>query len=456
MNRINHLLIITVMGASLMLLVGLSPAPAQAAISDLTVTIRQNVNLREAPDAAATRITTLRRGTAFRIDGRTSSGQWVRGISERGVVGWIVNGPTGLPVSEIVGIRIVTPNTPFMLSPPEGSTPSPEGSSDTGESEADTANPSLVNTAPVRGFSYGGHIAGFDSNALGWMQRAGMTWIKKQWRYVDGQNPDVVSNWINTAHANGFRILIGVVGQNPNDVNNPGYFERYAGFVGGVAARGADAIEVWNEPNLAREWPAGQINPARYTELLRASYNAIKGANPDTLVISGAPAPTGAEAAFPGQVMNDNNFIAGMAAAGAASYMDCVGIHYNEGILPPTARSGDPRSAGGYYTRYLPAMIDVYYGAFGGSRPLCFTELGYLTPEGLGPLPPAFAWASDTSLAEQAAWLDGAVGYTARSGRVRLLIVWNVNYTNYGADPMAGYAMIRPGNTCPACEALAN
>jgi arabinogalactan endo-1,4-beta-galactosidase len=63
---------------------------------------------------------------------------------------------------------------------------------------------------------------------------------------------------------------------------------------------GADAIEIWNEPNLGREWPEGQISGGNYTNLLRQASAAIKATNPGTIVISGALAPTGAEAAFPG------------------------------------------------------------------------------------------------------------------------------------------------------------
>ncbi len=60
-----------------------------------------------------------------------------------------------------------------------------------------------------------------------------------------------------------------------------------------MAAAGADAIEVWNEPNIDREWPNGQVNGANYTQLLAKAYNAIKGANPGTMVVSAALAPTG-------------------------------------------------------------------------------------------------------------------------------------------------------------------
>jgi hypothetical protein len=145
-----------------------------------------------------------------------------------------------------------------------------------------------------------------------------------------------------------------------------------------------------------------------------------------------------------------------MAAAGAANYMDCVGVHYNEGIVPPDARSGDPRGNSGFYTRYFMPMIEVYSGAFGGRVPLCFTEMGYLTPEGYGPLPGGFAWASDVTVAQQAEWTDRAMTLARNSGRVRLVIIWNVNFVGGGADPMGGYAIIRPDGSCPTCAALAN
>jgi len=79
-------------------------------------------------------------------------------------------------------------------------------------------------------------------------------------------------------------------------MSTPGYYEDYARFVGEVAALGPDAIEVWNEMNIDREWPTGQIDPASYTRLLALAYNAIKGANSGVAVISGALAPTGPKA----------------------------------------------------------------------------------------------------------------------------------------------------------------
>jgi LysM repeat protein len=296
----------------------------------------------------------------------------------------------------------------------------------------------------------GGQVSDF--SAPDNMKTAGMVWVKRQLRWAPGATAD--AGLINDAHSKGFKILLSVLG-NPGDISGGANFDNYAAYVGQLAGQGADAIEVWNEMNLDREWPAGQINPATYTDLLRRSYTQIKAANPNTIVIMGALSPTGAEGAFGlAHVWNDDRYLAGLAAAGAANYADCIGTHYNEGIVSPTQATGDPRDD--YYTRYFGAMVATYYNAFGGSRPLCFTELGYLTPEGYPPLPGAFGWAGNTTLAEQAQWLGQAASLSRDSGKVRMTIVFNVDFTVYNDDPEAGYAIIRPGGVCPACDALHN
>jgi hypothetical protein len=298
------------------------------------------------------------------------------------------------------------------------------------------------------GFELGGQVAGFSRPDL--MAFAGMTWVKRQVRWSPGAGAD--AGLINDAHAKGFRILLSVLGS-PADIVGGANYGDYARFVGDLARSGADAIEVWNEMNLDREWPAGQIDPNAYTQLLRQAYQQIKANNPGTMVISGALSPTGAEGGFGlDHVWNDDRYLAGLAAAGAANYADCIGVHYNEGIISPLQDSGDPRDD--YYTRYYGSMVATYYNAFGGARPLCFTELGYLTPEGYGPLPGAFGWAGNTTVAQQAQWLGQVATLARNSGIVRLIIVFNVDFTGYGDDPQGGYAMIRPGGSCPACDAL--
>jgi len=298
--------------------------------------------------------------------------------------------------------------------------------------------------AAAGNFELGGQVPGGIAHGPQ-MTQAGMKWVKFQSHGDAG-------GAIASGHAAGFKVLVSVLGDKSR-VTDASYWPQYASMVAGMAAQGADAIEIWNEMNIEAEWPAGQISGATYVELLKQAYAAIKAANPSTLVISGALAPTGAEGAFPGRVVNDDNYLGQMAAAGAANYLDCVGVHFNSGTTSPNDTTGANLS-GYHYSYYYWPMVDTYYNAFGGSRPLCFTELGYLTSEGYGPLSGIFTWASTNSLAEQAQWLAEAASLSANSGKVRLMIVWNVDFTVYGADPQAGFAMIRPDGTCPACASL--
>ncbi len=341
------------------------------------------------------------------------------------------------------------------LVPPQYAPP-PTASTATGASaeEQAPAVPLAPANAGPAGFALGGHVLHLSSDIAAQMRSAGMTWVKKQVRYEDGAGAAI--GVINNAKANGFRVLLGTVGNKAAlGANFDGYVAGFANYLAELARNGADAIEVWNEPNLDREWPAGQINGGTYTRMLQAAYQAIKAANPATWVVSGAPAPTGF---FAGGCQaagcNDDVFMQQMAQAGAAQYMDCLGLHYNEGVLSPTRNSGDPR--GSYPTRYFNSML--YRGAqsFPNSK-ICWTELGYLSGEGMpGAIPAGFDWTPNdpVTVAEQAQWLAEAATLSRNSGRVPLMIVWNVNFTAWGSDPQAGYAMLRPGGSCPACGSL--
>ena len=313
---------------------------------------------------------------------------------------------------------------------------------------------------PVPGPGLSGFQLGGQTHSLAHpdqMRHAGMTWVKFQVLYYPGASGAEARNMIQQARAAGFKVLLSVTGRDkyPSSID----FAGFVAFVQQVAQEGPDAIEIWNEANLDREWPAGQISPTVYVQqMLAPAYQAIKSVNRDIVVVSGAPSPTGFFGGrCTGAGCDDAPYLAAMRAAGAVQYMDCIGIHYNEGILPPSQTSGDPRGNPNHYTRYFWTMVNTYYNAFNGQRPLCFTELGYLTPEGYGQLPEGFSWASGTTIVQHAAWLAQATQLSASSGKIRLLIVYNVDFTEWGGyDPQAGYAIIRRDGSCPACATLHN
>ena len=317
--------------------------------------------------------------------------------------------------------------------------------------QAQTADtPFRENRLPV---PVGGHVQYFGDAAKAAMDSAGMTWVKKQVQYGISDGKDFIQD----AHALGYKVLLGAKG-NKNDLaaDFDGYVRKFAEYVGYLASLGADAIEVWNEPNIDREWPSGQVNGASYARLLKPAYEAIKAVNPDVMVISAALAPTGffgGGCAWSG--CDDHVFMAQMANAGVARYADCIGAHYNEGILPPTSQGGDPRDE--YPTRYLPLMLRRVAFPFRHSDiPMCMTEMGYLSPEGFGQLPAGFRWAQYTSVEEQAQWLAHAIQISAnfQTMPLELIIIWNIDFDHYDSDPQAGYAIIRPDGSCPACETI--
>jgi hypothetical protein len=302
-------------------------------------------------------------------------------------------------------------------------------------------------------FEYGGYVTSASTTAADEMTRAGMSWIAVQVRYSAGMDISAAEDAINTAHEQGFHILLNITGDVSDlTAGGEGYITQYAGFLGEVAALSPDAIEVWSEPNIDRSWTTGEISGAAYVEMLREAYQAIKAADSEVMVISAAPTPTGAGDVFPDSVVNDDQWITQVVEAGGLDYMDCLGAHYVEGVVAPYDTSNDPRDD--YYTRYFGTMLDTYVNLIDGARPICFTSLGYLTPEGYPSLGSYFAWATNTTVAQQASWLASAAMLSAQSGQVRLMIIWNVDFTDYAGDnPMAGYAIIRPDG-CPACNSL--
>ena len=335
--------------------------------------------------------------------------------------------------------------------------PGPPPAPEPAPAPATGAAPAPVGPLPSvsGGFELGGQVAGFTNP--GAMHHSRMTWVKRQVRW-SGQNASDFQSWTDHAHNNGFRILFSVIGTHDKlhqIATNPGQlYADFANFLAGLARTGADAIEVWNETNIEHEWPKGHINGANYTQMLRAAYPAIKGARPETMVISAAPSPTGYFGGCGPNGGDDDCYIRQMAAAGAAGVADCIGVHWNNGYVPPTATSG---AASGHYSYYLPAITALYRSVFPG-KPLCYTEIGYVSPEGYPPLCDNFGWGQNTSVGEQAAWLAGAVNYL-RGQNTRLMIVWNVDFTKYtatafGCDPQGGYAIVRPGGGCPACDTL--
>ncbi|MCJ7551771.1 MAG: hypothetical protein MUQ30_19035, partial [Anaerolineae bacterium] len=152
---------------------------------------------------------------------------------------------------------------------------------------------------------------------------------------------------------------------------------------------------------------------------------------------------------------DDQPWMEGLYNAGAANCMDYIGAHHNAGATSPSAAIGHPANPGDtHHSWFFLPQTQLYYNIFRGTRQIFYTEMGYASQDGVLTFSDQFAWARGIYNAEQAAWLAEAVQLSINTGMVRSIVVWNIDFVRYGYDPQDGYAIIRPGGGCPACETL--
>jgi len=310
-----------------------------------------------------------------------------------------------------------------------------------------TAAPTPTPVSPLP-FELGGHVVSFSYPRQ--MSAAGMTWARGIVRWTRGATPDIAQGVIDAAHGGGFKALLTIVGD-PAEMGDDfiRYAQDFATFLGGVAALQPDAIEVWTAPNLPDLWAAGAVSPAAYTQMLALAFEAIKRVNPSTLVISAAPDATDVAGCTVGGC-EIGAFVRALALAGAGDYADCIGMRYIEGAVAPDETDGDARGDQRRY--YLMPTIARFAEAF-PNKPLCFVEIGYLAGDGVE-LAESLAWAARTSVQNQAEWLARALILARQTGRIRLLMVWNIDSTAFTVDdPESAYAIVQDGQ-CLACITL--
>jgi len=314
-------------------------------------------------------------------------------------------------------------------------------------------------------------------------EHLGLSWFKQQLRWDDvyPESPDE-ANWglydpvVDAANEMGLKVMLSVVdaplwtrsyidsdplGAPPDDLT------LYANFIGELVDRykgKIHAIEVWNEQNLNREWDtADGLNAARYAEMLRLAYQAIKSRDPNIIVISGALSPTGVYMTDPANtnrilVMDDYEYLQQLINAGFLDYVDCVGAHHNGINMPPTVSwnegYNDPTAAfrgpfdNPHHSWSFKSTIWDYYTMIqeaGYNKPLCLTEFGWASSEGWSAAPAGFDFAWDNTEAEQAQWDVEAFQSMREWGFVHLAFLWNLDYGQKGGigetDPNAPYSI---------------
>jgi hypothetical protein len=260
------------------------------------------------------------------------------------------------------------------------------------------------------------------------VQQMGFTWVKQNiaWRDIEiakgeyswSLADDVVRR---VGRREGIKLLVRMdrqpfwsqaPGTAPLENSPPANLNDFGSFCYAIADRFKGQIaayEVWNEPNLAREWGNQPPNPAQYMELLKVCYLGIKSADPNAIVISAGLAPTGTSDQT---AMPDDQFFDQMYQAGAANYFDILGVNAPGYKAPPemsptdvAARSdlGGQRFFAFRHVEDIRAIMEKYHDA---AKQIAILEFGWTTD----PIHTAYAWHAVTEQ-QQADYMVRAYQY---------------------------------------------
>src|SRR5690606_6371717 len=110
----------------------------------------------------------------------------------------------------------------------------------------------------------------------------------------------------------------------PPDADHLEAWGVYCGTLAGRYPGRIAAYQVWNEPNLSREWGGQPPDAAAYVELLRVCSEAIRAADPQAIIISAGLAPTGNCCEMG---LRYDQYLQAMYDAGCQRYADVEGMH---------------------------------------------------------------------------------------------------------------------------------
>jgi hypothetical protein len=212
---------------------------------------------------------------------------------------------------------------------------------------------------------------------------------------------------------------------------------RYNGMVTAIA------YEIWNEPNLNYEWESNP-NPAEYVNLLRTASQAIRQADPQAIIVSGAPSPGGD--------YDDLKFLEGMYANGAKGLMDAVGSHPYGGPWPYDRPHGTDEAGNGWpYFRKAEAQRAIMekYGDL--ETEIWATEFSWLAGIPNCDFGEHTKW--QVTPQQQADNLVGAYQYAQQNwpwmGPMFVVYDFAISGRYDRCHPAAGYSILRPDPNSP-------
>lgn len=313
----------------------------------------------------------------------------------------------------------------------------------------------------------------------------GMGWIKVQanWEFLQPNHRDefetafsIFEAHVQRAHNDGWKVLVSIAkapdwarGGVTDADGPPTDPQALAYFLDFMLSRMDDeisAIEIWNEPNLSREWIGGlEWSGAGYMRLFRPAYDTIRTYSPDIRVVTAGLAPTRAEGTVDDRLFLQQMYEAGL---GDAYYQNiAIGVHPYGWGNPPDARCCDNIPERGWDDDprfFFMNTLEDYRAImlqFGHNHvQLWATEFGWATWQGIPNQAPE-QWMNYNNPELQAQYTIRAFQIGQTLDYVGPMFLWNLNFANNTLieerNEMAAYSLFIPNiEVRPLYEQLQN
>lgn len=302
--------------------------------------------------------------------------------------------------------------------------------------ENDPFEGAAVTEPPFTSLTYGIHAflwwdGGEVGQNLDWVRMMRFTHVKQTiaWRDIQADADEAfdfsrVEDILGEVERRGLRLVarLGGVptwavrdGASPDAHDTPpADVSQFAAYCGALATRfkgRIHAYQLWNEPNLSREWGGFPPDAADYVRLIAPCSAAIRAADPDAILISAGLSPTGNDDA---SARRDDLYLQDMYTAGFQQHIDVVGAHA-AGYDAPEVGPDDAVAKGGHRWmsfRRVEDLRKIMIANGDAARQMALLEVGWTT----NPTNPDYAWYAVT-LEEQAEYLSAAYAYAAEHWR---------------------------------------
>ena len=301
----------------------------------------------------------------------------------------------------------------------------------------------------------------------------GVGWVKVQvsWKLYEPAPKEFHSErfaeldaFIEEANALGIKVMLGISkapewSRPTTEMDGPptefAHFQSFTAYLATRYQGQVAAYELWNEPNLLREWNGRSLSGADFVSLIRLGAAGIRQFDNEAILISGAPATTGINDGV--TAVDDRVYLQTMLESGVGEFVDGIGAHPYGAANPPRSSFLTPSSVTSSHNNhpsffFIDTLNDYQslLAKAGVSKQIWVTEFGWGTFEDISPTVPAgVEFMAETNEWQQAEYVGQAFELSQTESVFGPMMLWNLNFAPLlGQDfSESGYSILATDGT---------